>query len=243
MEYYVPQNDKEFVIYKSVNKRENGDLYLSADKLTLCDEGLSVEPDFYVQELDSNNEKLANDICWGLNNTEAIRAYEQYLHQQNLFKNDSSLKRGTCYIEIYHNLLMIYSDWCKVRKLLFPLQDELFGKVKGERSLILKYIEACEKNKSPKPTLENLFDLTKVPKSEWSKLLGTPHFILALRDELIKKKNQSKSEDKRELWIHAIDTIDMKVTKIQLRIGRRREQQQRELDIAAGISGEDSELD
>ena len=51
------------------------------------------------------------------------------------------------------------------------------------------------------PTLEQLYDKTEIPKSNWDKTLKKSTFWHLLKDEVEHSINQAKKQDKRDFWI------------------------------------------
>ncbi|MGD8305922.1 MAG: 7-cyano-7-deazaguanine synthase, partial [Ignavibacteria bacterium] len=78
------------------------------------------------------------------------------------------------------------------------------SKKKGKPAIeeqVKLYIKTCNEINIVEPTLEQLFDITEIPKTTWYKLLKKSSFWHILMDETEHSINQAKKQGRRDFWI------------------------------------------
>lgn len=81
-----------------------------------------------------------------------------------------------------------------------------------------QYIEAIIKLKMSTPRLDDLERATGISSTTWHRHLGDPATVMALQQEIKKKLNYAKTDEKRMFWNHAKIGVEEVITKIHARI-------------------------
>ncbi len=88
---------------------------------------------------------------------------------------------------------------------------------------VKEYINACRKLNIEEPTIEQLFDITKISKDLWLKILKKSTFWHLLKDELVHSINQAKKQEKKHFWINVKHNAENKYADITMNEYRRKE--------------------